>query len=182
MINLLPLENKEELKQEGNFKVVTIVGILVLVSLVCFFLILLSIKEFISGEIKVQQILISQKEAELKTPQMQVLETNLVAFNQELSGLKFFYKNRVSYSRALEIISATIPSGIYLTNLSLVSQSQEKNISCNLSGFSPDREKLIQLKENLEKEKSFKEVVFPTTNWVKATDVNFTVSFKLNEN
>lgn len=181
MINLLPPENKKELRREENFKTTIIVGILVMVSLVCFSLILLSIKEFIAGEIKVQQILTSQKEAELATPQMQVLQENLTSFNKELSDLKSFYEKQFSYSLALERISSAIPSGIYLTNLSLSPSPKERQFSCNISGFSPDRDKLIELKERLEKESYFKEVVFPTTNWVKAADISFTASFKLNE-
>ena len=65
MINLLPSQEKEEIKQEENFKLILILGIIFLFFLISFSLILTSINIYISGEAKVQKILYQQREKEV---------------------------------------------------------------------------------------------------------------------
>ena len=177
MINLLPPQNKEELLQEENWKIVMILGINILVILVCFSLILYAINIFVSGEINSQKIIYEQKEEEFKTLPMQTLQQNLITFNEILSRLDFFYQNRFDATEILEEISGTIFPEIYLTNLSI--NQKEKTTEYVLAGFSPTREVLLKFKENLEKKENFEEVYFPPASWVKPTDINFTVNFNV---
>jgi Tfp pilus assembly protein PilN len=182
MINLLPTLNKEELKQEEQWKLVMILGILVLAVLICFSLILFSIEIFISGEVETQKILLNQKEKELENPKIQTLKENLITLNQTFSQLDSFYQNQFSLTEILEKISQTLPAGTYLTNLSIVHQPEKEGkgkMNCSLSGFASSREILLEFKENLEKEERFQEIYFPPANWVKPTDINFTVNFKI---
>lgn len=180
MINLLPPKEKEEILQEENWKLFMILGMLLLIFLVSLLLILFSIKIFIIGEVDVQKILFAEREKEFKNTQMQNLQNNLTDFNKKLSQLDSFYQNQSNLSEILEEISKTLPSGVYLNNLSVVPQKEEDaGFICNLSGFSSDRQTLLTLKGNLEKEKNFQEVFSPSSNWVKPTDINFTVNFKI---
>ncbi len=84
-------------------------------------------------------------------------------------------------TQVLEKISKLLPSGTYLTNfnLNLPPKKEEFWAQISLSGFSESREVLLSFKENLEKEAEFAEVYFPPENWVKPSDINFTVTFKL---
>jgi len=181
MINLLSQEEKKEIIQEENWKLIMILGTLVLIFFICLSLILFSIKVFVSGEVEAQKILFEQKEKEIESPQMQALQQNLTAFNQTLFQLESFYGQQFNLSGFLEKLSATVPSGVYLTSLSVSNNYQEKawEKTCNLSGFSSTREKLLGFKEKLEKEGSFEKIDFPSSSWMKATDINFTLSFKL---
>ncbi len=182
MINLLPSEYKKEIIQEESWKLIMNWGMLILAFLVCFSLILFSIKIFIFGEVEAQKILFRQKEEELQTPQMQSLQRSLVDFNQTLFNLNSFYKNQFRLSEPLEKVSAVFPSGVYLTNLSVSPHPETEEgyrATCNLSGFSPTRDKLLALKENLGKEGYFEEIDFPPANWMKAASINFTASFKV---
>lgn len=181
MINLLPPQEKELLSQEYKWKLLLILGGLILTFFICFSLILLIINILISGSVGVQKIILDQQENALKNPQIQTLKENLISLNQTLSQLDFFYQNHFEPVEVLEKISKAIPSGIYLTSLSVVpSVAKEDNKTvCNLSGFVPTRDILLEFKENLEKEEFFEEVYFSPTNWVKPTDINFTVSFKI---
>jgi len=179
MINLLPQEEKKEIIQEENWKLIIILGTLVLIFFICLSLILFSIKTFVSGEVEAERILSRQKEKELENPQMQSLQQSLTTFNRTLFQLESFYGQQLNLSDILERISATVPSGIYLTDLSFSNNYQKKEKICNLSGFSSTREKLLEFKDRLEKEGSFKEIYFPPSDWMKATNINFILSFKL---
>jgi len=180
MINLLPPKNKKELLGEENWKIIMILGINILVIFVCFSLILYAINIFISGEINSQKIIYEQREKEFKIPQTQALQQNLITFNDILFQLDSFYQSRFKATEIFEEISETIPSEIYLTNLSINASKigKEKTIGYTLAGFSPSREILLKFKENLEKKETFEEVYFPPVNWVKPTDINFQVTFK----
>jgi len=173
MINLLPPQYKEELKEEENWKLTVILSILFLIFLVCSVLILFSIKISISGQLEVQKILLLQEERKFEESQMQNLEEKITISNQTLLKLSSFYQSQNDSTEILEKISETVPSDIYLTNLNL---NLDKIF---LSGYSPTREILLEFKKNLEKEELFGEIYFPPSNWVKPSDVDFSVNFKV---
>ena len=180
MINLLPEKNKEEIAQEENWKLIMILGILFLIFLICFSLILYSVNIFISGEVETQKILFEQREREFQNPQMQTLQKNLILFNETLFELDSFYQTQPSPTEVLERISEALPAGVYLKNLSLVPGIKDKQLlDCSLSGFSPTRASLLELKSNLEEEEDFEEIFFPQTNWVEKENINFAASFKI---
>ena len=210
MINLLPPQKKEELKQEETLKTVLILGTLFLAALFCFVLILFSIKVFVSGEAGVQKILYLQREKDFNASHLQILQEKITQANEKIDQLDSFYKKQFHFTKAFEVISKNVPSGIYLTSLSVypqlesraVAKGEEEDLSSsptratakgeeedlssspsggavvNLLGFSPTRDLLLQLKANLEKEESFYEINFPSSNWVKSESINFLVSFK----
>lgn len=177
MINLLPPKNKEEFIQDRHWKLVMILGILVLIFLTCFSLILFSIKTFTSGQVEVQKILFDQKEEEFKNSQLQTFQEKVVSINKTLSQLEFFYQNKLYFTELLEKISKIIPSEIYFTNLSAVSQLEKINFS--LSGFSPTRDILLGFKRNLEKEEKFTNINFPPSSWAEPENINFSVTFEI---
>jgi Tfp pilus assembly protein PilN len=180
MINLLSPQNKEILKQEKIWKILMILSIDLLLSLVCFILILVIFYFFILGEIISEKIIYEQREKEISVLKMHELEQNLAAFNEIFSSLDNFYQNRFKASETLVQITKVIPPEIYLTNISInPKKDTKKTIECVISGFAPQRESLLNLKENLEKQANFKEIYFPPADWVKSTDINFTVNFKI---
>lgn len=182
MINLLPPENQRELAQEQSWKTIMILGTLVLVFFVSFSLILFSVKIFISEKVETQKASFEEKEKDLQSPEMKSLESDLLSFNKRIVQLDSFYNNQIRVTDPLAKISAVFPSETYLTNLSINLQAGKDGkmqVNCNISGFSSTREGLLKLKENLEDEESFKEIYFPPADWMKATSVNFTASFKL---
>ncbi|MCX6760716.1 MAG: hypothetical protein NTZ84_01235 [Candidatus Nealsonbacteria bacterium] len=181
MINLLPPENQKEIIQEQNWKMIIILGTLVLIFFICFSLIIFSVKIFVSGKVETQKLLLAEKEKELQASQIKSLESDIEGFNEIIFKLEVFYKNQFKITESLGKISTVFPSETYLNNLSINLQSNRDGVKqaiCNISGFSSSRENLLKLKENMEKEESFKDIYFPPANWMKATSVNFTASFK----
>jgi Tfp pilus assembly protein PilN len=173
MINLLPPQYKAELKEEENWKLTLILSILFLTFLVCSALILFSIKISISGQLEAQKILLLQEEEKFEESQIQSLEEKITISNQTLLKLNSFYRSQNNLTEILEKISETLPSSVYLTTLDL-------NLAqISLSGYSPTREILLEFKKNLEKEKLFEEIYFPPSNWVKPSNIDFSVNFKV---
>jgi len=180
MINLLPPEAKKDLKKEESWKLYLTLCFLVFIFFICFSLILLSVKNFISGESESQRILLKQGESELENPQRHNLQSDLINFNNSFIQINKFYKEQFSSAEILTQISSIVPMGIRFTNLS-ISRSGEKidEVSCNISGFSPNRDTLLNFKEKLETEENFEEINFPPSNWVKPVDINFNINFKI---
>lgn len=175
MINLLPIQQKEELLQEEKFKLVLILGIVILVSIISLILILFSIKTSIASEVEIQKIYLDQREKELKSAQIQELEGKIKDLNLALSNLTSFYQSEIDLTEILEKISKTLPKDTYLTSLNFNLSTRQ----FSLSGFCPNRETLLEFKGNLERQEIFSQINFPPTNWVTPTDINFNVTFKL---
>jgi len=178
-INLLPQKEKELLLKEEKFKIILILGISLIAALISFSLILLSIKIYLLGEIEIQKILLLQKETE--SLPVKEIEGKISSHNLILSQLRSFYQNNFSLSETLEDIFQTLPQEIYLTNLnvSLTTLKGERLLEVSLSGFSPDRETLLEFKKNLESRESFRDIYFPPSSWIKAQNINFSVDFKI---
>jgi len=185
MINLLPIQQKKEILQEENWRLVLIVGITILAFLICLTLMLFSIKIYISGQVEVQKTFLEAEEEEFKTSELRNLEEELTLTNRTLLELNSFYQEQLNTTEILGKISETLPAGTYLTTLnftSLTITEKEKYIAqISLSGFAPTREILLEFKKNLEKENLFDEIYFPPSNWVKPTDIDFSVNFKITQ-
>ena len=80
----------------------------------------------------------------------------------------------------LEKIFKVLPPEIKLTAFSWKKSTDQISIS----GFSPNREVLFSLQKNLEGENQFIDkstISFPPQNWIKSSDIDFSVTFKLIE-
>jgi len=175
MINLLPPQQKEELREEEKLKLIFILGIVILAFLISLILILFSIKTAILGQVQIQKIFLEQEEKEIKSPKIQELETKIRDYNLTLSELESFYEKNLNLTEILEKTSKTLPAGTYLTTLNFNPLTSQISIS----GFCPNREILLEFKKNLEQEEKFEKVYFPPSNWVIPTDIDFSASFQI---
>lgn len=178
MINLLSPEQKKELLQEERYKLVLILGLLIVFFLASLSLVLLSIKINISGEAQSQKILVDSEEEKFKISEIQKLEEEIKSINQNLEKLNTFYKSQPNLTELLEKISKILPQNSYLTTFTLVSPAKEKKIKISLGGYSKTRELLFEFKKGLEAEPDFKEIYFPPSNWIKPKDIEFLATFQ----
>ena len=176
MINLLPPEQKQILLSEEKFRMVLILGIIILAFLVSFIFILISIKISLSAEMTIQKINFEQREKELGDPAFREIENKIISANAVFSELGSFYHEQRDSVVVFEKIFNVLPPGVYLNSLSFNQVSSQAFIA----GFAPSREILLKLKENLEKETSFSGVSFPPTDWIEPIDINFSLNFKIN--
>ncbi|MDP2672674.1 MAG: PilN domain-containing protein, partial [Nanoarchaeota archaeon] len=145
--------------------------------LVSFIFILISIKIFISAETEAKKNNFKQKEKELKIVAFQEIENKIIGANAVFSQLASFYHKQKDVVAIFGEIFDALPPSVYLTNLSFNSVNSQFSIA----GFSPSREILLELKENLEKENNFSDVYFPPTNWIEPVNINFSFTFKIGQ-
>ncbi len=178
MINLLPKEQKIEISTLRKLVLLSIWQILAICFFVSLVLIFLLVKVFIESEIKINELFLNQKEKEVSLNR--VLEEKIENFNLSLSQIYSFYQNQIIFSELLNKVFQKIPEGIYLTNFNIsLKEKKEKQLDVTLSGFSPTRELLLSLKDNLEREKDFSNIVFPIETWTKRENIYFTTTFTI---
>ena len=182
MINLLPLEEKQKLSLENKKKLTTVLGIVVVVSLICFALILLSIKFYILTMADYQKDMLIQAEKKYPIKDFVSSESAVQKYNVTLAQIDSFYKKEIYFNQALEsITNISSPNGLYLTNFSL---NRDKNgiIQVSLSGVSDTREDLLTFRTNIEADKDVKNSYFTPESWASPKKVNFSLTFEIDHN
>lgn len=186
MINLLPPEVKKEILLETKKRVVLSNWILVLLFLGLLLLAMFLIKFYIQKQ-TVSLMAGDKQFSEISRNEKIINEID--SFNLFFEKLNQFYGQKIYISEILEKISKVLPDKIYLTDFSvspdLILENKDDELkklvgfNVSVSGFSPTREELLQLKANVEKDESFNGLSFPLTNWVKSKNIDFSLSFKV---
>ncbi|MCK4781782.1 PilN domain-containing protein [Candidatus Parcubacteria bacterium] len=185
MINLLPPEIKQEFSKKRIKKMIMIFGILILMFLICLILILVSIKLYTQGQMDYQKILYEAKERQFKDSRAQEIQKEITGYNEGILKLEFFYQKQADIIKIIEKIAQILPSGAYLNSFSYKKDDNKDNEKesygwqISISGYAPTRESLSEFRNNFKQENDFKDIVFPSSNWVKSIDINFSLSFKI---
>jgi Tfp pilus assembly protein PilN len=196
MINLLPLEKKQKLLSKKRTILIVIFFVLIFFFLSCLALMLFSITIYSQIDIESKKILFSAKEKELNKSEIINLQEEIGETNLGLKKINSFYDREIYISETLEKISQILPEEVYLTNFSakyyfkeVVVQLKEKKdnkeekfgVEFSLSGLALNREILILFKQRIEKEEDFTEVYFPLENLLEQKDIDFTITFKVEQ-
>jgi hypothetical protein len=186
MINLLPPEDRQILFYEQTKRLAMILGNVVLLSMVCMILILLSVYFFIAGNSNGQVFLLRQITRDYQTSDFVGFKEIITKYNTVLPQILSFYDDERYYSDALGVIySIPKPDGLSILNFSLgeeKSTGNEKGISVSISGNSSTREYLISYRDNILKEISIKNVSFSPESWVNQQNIKFSVTFDVIKN
>jgi Tfp pilus assembly protein PilN len=174
MINILPPAEKNILYAEEKKKISLILEILGLVFFVCLILILASMQIYISGKAEAAKIILEQEKDEFEFSEIKNFSEKIRSANEVFTNLDHFYQNQVKLTEVLEEVSRVLPEGIQLSNFSY----RKSDSQVSVFGFSQDRETLLKFREKLEQEEKFEEVYFPSSCWIKPTEITFNSSFK----
>ncbi len=175
MINLLPQQYKKELKLEEKWRTVIVFGFILVIFLLALVLILYSIKIYINGQVESTKLVLSVEEKPLQNEEVKGLKEQIKKSNQVVGQLANFYQQQNRLMPILEEVSKQIPNEINLTKISW----SRKNEQVSITGFSSTRENLFELKNNLESNANFSEVVFSSSAWLDPANIDFQVSFKV---
>ena len=185
MINLLPAEEKQKIVYRRQKKTAVIVWFFLVFFAVCLIAVLLSVRAIISNKTSAEERIYSGLERKYEESETKAINKEINNFNSSVSKLDAFWKNKIYFSDIIARFAAIVPDGVYFNDLSLTPSVQAEGpsyLSASVTGIAPTRESLFNLKKNLEKDGFFQQVSFPPANWVKATDINFTISFKIDSN
>jgi len=181
MLNLLPTLYKKELKNEENFRLILILGILALSFLVSFFLLLLAIRIYIGGQIEAQNIIIEtqQRDSEQENP-----VSRIRGLNKTIADTSSFYENQAMLSGLLRQVTSALPLGVHVTSFhyspasSIGTDGQKIVGRITLSGVVPTTDDLLVLKKNLETDPMFSSPEIPPSAWKDPSAVN--IKFSVN--
>ncbi len=173
MINLLPSIEKIRRKQEKQLKLIWILGILMVASVLCFGLILLSIKFYITNQIKIQDALVD--EAKEQNIRVNILQEKIKSVNFTLSGLNTFYQSQFPMTDFLERISQLLLEDMYLERFSYQADNSPITFTC----YAPTIDSIYQFRERMRSQEDFKDVNFVLPDWLEPSNITFRVSFKL---
>lgn len=175
MLNLLPQNKKQELKNDLYSRVFISLG---LVSFLILFIFAILTSTFY-WRIKIQTE--SQKKdfnlESYSENSRKIIEKQeeIININNEIIKIKNIQDNLNNPLPLIDKISLLLPNGVNLQSLNI----DLKNLSVNLSGFSTERDKLLEFETNLEKSNFAKEINVPLIYKLKKEKVDFTMDFKL---
>ncbi len=183
MVNLLPPSHKEELRGEEQFRLALILGLLLVAFFVCLSLSLLSIRVYVSGEIQAQQILVESQREEGGESRVEQIRQR----NADIAGISSFYTGRIALSDIIARISDSLPEGVSLSAFTYAPILQSgkggegglAKAKVLLVGFAPLTEDLLSMRANLEEEPLFGNFHFPPSNWIRASNIDFSFDFEI---
>jgi Tfp pilus assembly protein PilN len=176
MINLIPTEEKKEIRKDFYSRLLT-VFFMMLCFLVLILLIATSPSYIVSLEKKVS---ISQRLEKQKNEVMPEIDQQAVISIKDLDAklalLVEARKNQYIFSQKVinEIVSQRV-SGIKITRFSYENNPLDGK-KVGITGLAQDREQLLLFREALESDSSFKQVDLPISNFVKGADIEFNLN------
>lgn len=171
MLNLLPPQQKKELRMEFLDQLIISAGIAIIFTILILALLLLVAQSFLNMSLEElnRELNLWQSKPEIK--ELQSLEVKAKELNKNLVFLDRAYKDQVRFSQVLEDLIIDVPAGIQFNSLVI----QGNKISIN--GYATTRDVLLAFKGTLEGATYVSDFDFPLSNLTKITDINFSLNF-----
>jgi len=175
MINLLPPKEKHKQKQAREIKLISILGVLLLSTVVVAVLSFLAIELYINNQLQVQES--SIESSALKIKRLDLLDKKVSAVNNILTHFNNFYKDQFVVSEFLSKFEEFFLSGIILDSFVYEKQSNQIDIA----GSAPDLEKAYDFRAEIKESQLFRSVTFSLADWMQTDRVNFKANIILAE-
>ena len=186
MLNLLPPEQRNILKQEERFRLLLILGFSVIPFLFSFILLLGALWVYLGGTIYFygsQAMSLEERFADKEETAKEVKKINTT-----LDAVANLYEGQVVVSSILEEIGGALSEKMYLNSFQYIPESkktvgEEVEIippKVLVTGFSSTRDELFAFRQALQESERIVSASFPPVNWIKPTDINFTFQANLN--
>jgi hypothetical protein len=178
IINLLPKIKQQALRNEITFRNVLIVFWISLFSFALVFAVQFALKVYleqksrvVSSEITRLKLLVSKEENAKVKEQIRVI-------NNYISDYKTLADSVPKWSQVIEAFVVLPPEGVSINSF----QVDLNRKIVNIGGFSPTRELVIDLYNNIKAdEKHFSNVDYPLENVVRAKDIAFHFTFNIKD-
>ena len=177
-INLLPKFRQQELRYESLFGSLWIVFCLSAASFMVVFVFQFAAKFYLEAKAKNITQEISSLQTQVSAQQDSAIKTQVQDANNTILDFKNLAAAAPKWSKVLIAFAPLPPPGIQIN--SFVIDPMSKSIS--IAGFSPTRELVIQLYNNiLADNKEFYNIDYPLDNVSKPTDVDFHFIFYMRD-
>lgn len=173
-MNLLPQEKKKYLIHELIFRFVIVVFFIVYLWSVIFLVISYNSALYLNAQMPALEERIDIERKAEKSSEAANIEEEIKELNEILQTIeKVRQKESFNFPQILRVIGSLVPNGVIMNSITF------QGGTINLKGHADSRQGVLLLKENLEKEESFQNVVSPLSNIVKEKDIDFNFSFSL---
>ena len=186
LLNLLPPEEKQKLRQKQIIRQIIIYEGILLFS-IAFLAVLLQFSFLI---IKWETFSVQEKVKKKFNPQEisqqeKNVNVQINKINQEIDQAIYFQENQKKWSQPIDEVVKSLSSGIYISQLNLVKENKiirqpklkktiiQKNQKITISGIANNRNSLITTEGLLKKNNCFKEINSPISNYLKKEKINF---------
>ncbi len=174
-LNLLPPQQKEELRLVEFNRLLVSFAFRFSIVLVIFILLLISSYFCLLIIIRAQNNLIEVRQNDEKAQYQAEVEQRIEQINQEVGKISVKQDKLIIWTPILERLSKITPRGLYLINFSY----QASNNKVSLTGWAENRDKLLRFEKLLKETPYFGEVEAPLSNLIKQTDINFSFIIKV---
>jgi Tfp pilus assembly protein PilN len=170
------------MRQEIRFRLILIIGILVLVCCVSVACMLLAIRIYGTGEIQVREIKREVQQEEAIHAQFE----HTRGLNNDMYAMRRFYAKKLLLSDVIEDVANAMPSRVYLTSIVYAPVSEERRneegrARIVVTGVASTTEDILRFREFLGERAMFKHFQFPYSNLVSKEDVEFSFSFGIGD-
>lgn len=171
MLNLLPPQQKKELRLDFLNQTIVSAVVAVIFMILIGGLLLLVARDFLNINLEELERELALWQARTEIKELEDLERNIRELNKNLVFLDGRQKEQVKFSSFLEKLAKDVPMGIRFDDISI----KESNV--NIRGYVLTRDILLTFKNTLESASYVGNFNFPLSNLVKTTDINFSLSF-----
>jgi len=173
MINLLPPQFREKIREAKKIRIAFNVGIFIIVCLIVFWLTLMIINARIES-LKENQALLTQVERS-KMVQLNIIKDKIAKINGLFAEINKFYEGQIYTSNLLMQMSNIFGPEVTLNNFSFDKPSKQVVISGSVKSLKG----LNTLKETLNNQRNFKGVHLSIPSYAPSEDINFKADFIL---
>lgn len=191
MINLLPSQDKQELKKEVILRKVFAVFSLHFICLLILVLFLGFLSAFLASRAKFFQGEVAIKSRQLQSAQFQAFKDDAASLNGSLHKLQNFWQGQIRATSFLDSFIPLVSSEFHLRDLSFrlsskkapaasatsTSSAQLIFADVHLDGTIDSREGLYEFKKALERQNGFRDIYFSPYSWSKAEYPDFSLNF-----
>jgi Tfp pilus assembly protein PilN len=178
-INLLPKQKQKELAQERRLysvsRAIGLSAIILLLGVAVQF----GVWAYLSRQIKSSQAEIEQLKGIANKSENAAVKGQIIKVNGILSDFNKLSAKNPQWSAVLSAFVKNVPNGVKISQFDASVEKKEVLIS----GFSPSRDLVIDLYNNINSDKEhFANINYPLENVTKPTNVLFNFTFTVNDN
>lgn len=175
-INLLPKIKQDELAHERAFYSVAVAVSLCTAVLLIGVLIQFAVGVYLDRvTVSIESQIDQLKRVANKVENAEVKQ-QIVLTNAQIEDFSKLLSSTPEWSSVLEAFVNNVPAGIRITQF----EADVKNMEVSISGYSPTRDQVIDLYNNINADKThFKNINYPLENVTQPTDVRFNFTFTI---